>query len=46
MKNDNEVLGPLLPPEDKTTKDLEMACLYMLCAFVCFVASLVTYYLI
>lgn len=43
MKNDNEILGPMLPPEDETTKQLEKACLYLLCAFICFVASLITY---
>ncbi len=46
MKNDNEILGPLLPPEDVTTEQLVKACLYLLCAFLCFVASIITYILI
>lgn len=43
MKNDNEFLGPLLPPEDRTTEQLLKACLYLLYACALFMASMVIY---
>jgi hypothetical protein len=41
--NDDETLGPLLPPGDQTTDELVKALRYLLIAFACFVTSLIIF---